>query len=432
MMMTINELKKSLEENDGRKVIESLISKIGTKDKDGNVRLELESFNRAELVKRFGLTNQDEWAAEAEAEADRKKGVSNDEIADRVENGYYLKKYVTDVVMKAIAKAFELKDDAFVEKCTIEMDKDNVIRFNGEVVANPVDETVAEETKEEAVVMANSAPVQHDASCTCGCNSNKTLKEKIEFVNKKSNKFDAIKNKVDNLTPDQLNNVVYGPQLTMDMVSKIAAPIPEGFYSQNIGVLSYAKQYFLKLDELCCQYSGRLSNEVQYLMDQLNMAFAAMTSGAVPMGSVPSYNFAEIVAQQQAQKAYDATKAQQATANAAQPAAPATPNPAPAVQTAPKVGLPGVGDAFISSKGKKHNPADIVKAMEAARKNINAEVSAVQNPQVPVTPISPVYPYGIAGARYPFPQQVQPQRQLPQLPLMANSMPIFMQGMSGI
>lgn len=428
-MMTINELKKSLEENDGRKAIESLISKLGTKDKDGNVRLELESFNRAELVKRFGLTNQDEWAAEAEAEADRKKGVSNDEIADRVENGYYLKKYVTDVVMKAIAKAFELKDDAFVEKCVIEMDKDNVIRFNGEVVANPVDETVAEETKEEAVVMANSAPVQHDSSCTCGCNSNKTLKEKIEFVNKKSNKFDAIKNKVDNLTPEQLNNVVYGPQLTMDMVAKIAAPIPEGFYSQNIGVLSYAKQYFLKLDELCCQYSGRLSNEVQCLMDQLNMAFAAMTSGAVPMGSVPSYNFAEIVAQQQAQKAYDAAKAQQATANAAQPAAPATPNPAPAAQTAPQVGLPGVGDAFISSKGKKHNPADIVKAMEAARKNINAEVSAVQNPQVPVTPISPVYPYGIAGARYPF---TQPQQQLPQLPLMANSMPVFMQEMSGI
>lgn len=431
-MMTINEIKKSLEENDGRKAIESLISKIGTKDKDGNFRLELESFNRIELVKRFGLTNQDEWAAEAEAEVDRKKGVSDDEIANRVENGYYLKKYVTDIVMKAVAKAFEFKEDAFVEKCVIEMDKDNVISFNGEVVANPVDETVAEETKEEAVVMANSAPVQHDASCTCGCNSNKTLKEKIEFVNKKSNKFDAIKNKVDNLTPDQLNNVVYGPQLTMDMVSKIAAPIPEGFYSQNIGVLSYAKQYFLKLDELCCQYSGRLSNEVQYLMDQLNMAFAAMTSGAVPMGSVPSYNFAEIVAQQQAQKAYDAAKAQQATANAAQPAAPATPNPAPAAQTAPKVGLPGVGDVFISSKGKKHNPADIVKAMEAARKNINAEVSAVQNPQVPVTPISPVYPYGIAGARYPFPQPAQPQQQLPQLPLMANSMPVFMQGMSGI
>ena len=278
--------------------------------------------------------------------------------------------------------------------------------------------------------MANSAPVQHDSSCTCGCNSNKTLKEKIEFVNKKSNKFDAIKNKVDNLTPEQLNNVVYGPQLTMDMVAKIAAPIPEGFYSQNIGVLSYAKQYFLKLDELCCQYSGRLSNEVQYLMDQLNMAFAAMTSGAVPMGSVPSYNFAEIVAQQQAQKAYDATKAQQAAAtNAAQPQ-PTNPNPVPAVKTAPQVGLPGVGDAFISSKGKKHNPADIVKAMEAARKNINAEVAAVQNPQVPVTPISPVYPYGIAGARYPFPQQ--PQQQLPQLPLMANSMPVFMQEMSGI
>ena len=429
-MMTINELKKSLEENDGRKAIESLISKIGTKDKDGNFRLELESFNRAELVKRFGLTNQDEWAAEAEAEADRKKGVSDDEIDNRVENGYYLKKYVTDIVMKAVTKAFEFKEDAFVEKCVIEMDKDNAIRFNGEVVASPVDETVAEETKEEAVVMANSAPVQHDSSCTCGCNSNKTLKEKIEFVNKKSNKFDAIKNKVDNLTPEQLNNVVYGPQLTMDMVAKIAAPIPEGFYSQNIGVLSYAKQYFLKLDELCCQYSGRLSNEVQYLMDQLNMAFAAMTSGAVPMGSVPSYNFAEIVAQQQAQKAYDATKAQQAAAtNAAQPQ-PTNPNPVPAVKTAPQVGLPGVGDAFISSKGKKHNPADIVKAMEAARKNINTEVSAVQNPQVPVTPISPVYPYGIAGARYPFPQQ--PQQQLPQLPLMANSMPVFMQEMSGI
>ena len=431
-MMTINELKKSLEENDGRKAIESLISKLGTKDKKGNFRLELESFNRAELVKRFGLTNQDEWAAEAEAEADRKKGVSDDEIANRVENGYYLKKYVTDVVMKAIAKAFELKEDAFVEKCTIEMDKDKVIRFNGEEVnTNPAEETVAEETKEEAIVMANSAPVQHDSSCTCGCNSNKTLKEKIEFVNKKSNKFDAIKNKVDNLTPEQLNNVVYGPQLTMDMVAKIAAPIPEGFYSQNIGVLSYAKQYFLKLDELCCQYSGRLSNEVQYLMDQLNMAFAAMTSGAVPMGSVPSYNFAEIVAQQQDQKAYDATKAQQAAAtNDAQPQ-PANPVP---VKTAPQVGLPGVGDAFISSKGKKHNPADIVKAMEAARKNINAEVSAVQNPQVPVTPISPVYPYGIAGARYPFPQQqqVQPQQQLPQLPLMANSMPVFMQEMSGI
>lgn len=426
-MMTINELRKSLEENDGRKAIESLISKLGTKDKEGNFRLELESFNRTELVKRFGLTNQDEWAAEAEAEADRKKGVSDDEITNRVENGYYLKKYVTDIVMKAVAKAFEFKEDAFVEKCTIEMNKDNVISFNGEVVANPVDETVAEETKEEAVVMANSAPVQHDASCTCGCNnSQKTLKEKIEFVNKKSNKFDAIKNKVDNLTPEQLNNVVYGPQLTMDMVAKIAAPIPEGFYSQNIGVLSYAKQYFLKLDELCCQYSGRLSNEVQYLMDQLNMAFAAMTSGAVPMGSVPSYNFAEIVAQQQAQKAYDATKAQQAAAtNAAQPQ---PENPVP-VKTAPQVGLPGVGDAFISSKGKKHNPADIVKAMEAARKNINAEVSAVQNPQVPVTPTSPVYPYGITGARYPFPQ---PQQQLPQLPLMANSMPVFMQEMSGI
>lgn len=426
-MMTINELKKSLEENDGRKAIESLISKLGTKDEKGNFRLELESFNRAELVKRFGLTNQDEWAAEAEAEADRKKGVSDDEIDNRVENGYYLKKYVTDIIMKAVAKAFEFKEDAFVEKCIIEMDKDNVISFNGEVVAaNPVDETVAEETKEEAVVMANSAPVQHDASCTCGCNNNKTLKEKIEFVNQKSNKFDAIKNKVDNLTPEQLNNVVYGPQLTMDMVAKIAAPIPEGFYSQNIGVLSYAKQYFLKLDELCCQYSGRLSNEVQYLMDQLNMAFAAMTSGAVPMGSVPSYNFAEIVAQQQAQKAYDATKAQQAAAtNAAQP----QPENSVPVKTAPQVGLPGVGDAFISSKGKKHNPADIVKAMEAARKNINAEVSAVQNPQVPVTPISPVYPYGMAGARYPFPQ---PQPQLPQLPLMANSMPVFMQEMSGI
>lgn len=422
-MMTINELRKSLEENDGRKAIESLISKIGTKDKEGNFRLELESFNRAELVKRFSLTNQDEWAAEAIAEADKKKGISDEEVADRIENGYYLKKYVTDIVMKAVTKAFEFKDDAFVETSVIEMDKEKVIRFNGEVVANPVDET-----KEEAVVMANSAPVQHDASCTCGCNSNKTLKEKIEFVNNKSNKFDAIKNKVDNLTPEQLNNVVYGPQLTMDMVAKIAAPIPEGFYSQNIGVLSYAKQYFLKLDELCCQYSGRLSNEVQYLMDQLNMAFAAMTSGAVPMGSVPSYNFAEIVAQQQAQKAYDATKAQQAAANAAQPQ-PANPVP---VKTAPQVGLPGVGDTFISSKGKKHNPADIVKAMEAARKNINAEVSAVQNPQVPVTPISPVYPYGIAGARYPFPQPVQPQQQLPQLPLMANSMPIFMQGMSGI
>lgn len=422
-MMTINELRKSLEENDGRKAIESLISKIGTKDKEGNFRLELESFNRAELVKRFGLTNQDEWAAEAIAEADKKKGISDEEVADRIENGYYLKKYVTDIVMKAVTKAFEFKDDAFVETSVIEMDKEKVIRFNGEVVANPVDET-----KEEAVVMANSAPVQHDASCTCGCNSNKTLKEKIEFVNNKSNKFDAIKNKVDNLTPEQLNNVVYGPQLTMDMVAKIAAPIPEGFYSQNIGVLSYAKQYFLKLDELCCQYSGRLSNEVQYLMDQLNMAFAAMTSGAVPMGSVPSYNFAEIVAQQQAQKAYDATKAQQAAANAAQPQ---PTNPVP-VKTAPQVGLPGVGDAFISSKGKKHNPADIVKAMEAARKNINAEVSAVQNPQVPVTPISPVYPYGIAGARYPFPQPVQPQQQLPRLPLMANSMPIFMQGMSGI
>lgn len=414
-MMTINELKKSLEENDGRKAIESLISKLGTKDKEGNFRLELESFNRAELVKRFGLTNQDEWAAEAEAEADRKKGVSDDEIANRVENGYYLKKYVTDIVMKAVTKAFEFKDDAFVETSVIEMDKEKVIRFNGEVVANPVDET-----KEEAVVMANSAPVQHDSSCTCGCNSNKTLKEKIEFVNNKSNKFDAIKNKVDNLTPEQLNNVVYGPQLTMDMVAKIAAPIPEGFYSQNIGVLSYAKQYFLKLDELCCQYSGRLSNEVQYLMDQLNMAFAAMTSGAVPMGSVPSYNFAEIVAQQQAQQA--------AATNAAQPQ---PENPVP-VKTAPQVGLPGVGDVFISSKGKKHNPADIVKAMEAARKNINAEVSAVQNPQVPVTPISPVYPYGIAGARYPFPQQVQPQQQLPQLPLMVNSMPVFMQEMSGI
>ena len=428
-MMTINELKKSLEENDGRKAIESLISKLGTKDKDGNFRLELESFNRAELVKRFGLTNQDEWAAEAIAEADKKKGISDEEVDDRIENGYYLKKYVTDIVMKAVTKTFEFKDDAFVETSVIEMDKEKVIRFNGEVVANPVDETVAEETKEEAVVMANSAPVQHDSSCTCGCNSNKTLKEKIEFVNNKSNKFDAIKNKVDNLTPEQLNNVVYGPQLTMDMVAKIAAPIPEGFYSQNIGVLSYAKQYFLKLDELCCQYSGRLSNEVQYLMDQLNMAFAAMTSGAVPMGSVPSYNFAEIVAQQQAQKAYDATKAQQAAAtNAAQPQ---PTNPVP-VKTAPQIGLPGVGDAFISSKGKKHNPADIVKAMEAARKNINAEVSAVQNPQVPVTPISPVYPYGIAGARYPFPQPVQPQQQLPQLPLMANSMPIFMQGMSGI
>lgn len=428
-MMTINELKKSLEENDGRKAIESLISKIGTKDKEGNFRLELESFNRAELVKRFGLTNQDEWAAEAAAEADKKKGISDEEVADRIENGYYLKKYVTDIVMKAVTKTFEFKDDAFVETSVIEMDKEKVIRFNGEVVANPVDETVAEETKEEAVVMANSAPVQHDSSCTCGCNnSQKTLKEKIEFVNTKSNKFDAIKNKVDNLTPEQLNNVVYGAQLTMDMVAKIAAPIPEGFYSQNIGVLSYAKQYFLKLDELCCQYSGRLSNEVQYLMDQLNMAFAAMTSGAVPMGSVPSYNFAEIVAQQQAQKAYDATKAQQAAANAAQPQ-PANPVP---VKTAPQVGLPGVGDAFISSKGKKHNPADIVKAMEAARKNINAEVSAVQNPQVPVTPISPVYPYGIAGARYPFPQPAQPQQQLPQLPLMANSMPIFMQGMSGI
>ncbi len=424
-MMTINELKKSLEEN-GREAIESLITKIGTKDENGNFRVELESFNRVELVKRFNLTNPDEWEAEAEAKSDRNKGVSDKEISDRIKTGYYLKKYVTDIIMKSITKAFEFKEDAFVEKCVIEMDKDNVIRFNGEVVVN--DETSAEETK-EAVLMANSAPVvQHDSSCTCGCNSNKTLKEKIEFVNKKSNKFDAIKNKVDNLTPEQLNNVVYGPQLNMDMVAKIAAPIPEGFYTQNIGVLSYAKQYFLKLDELCCQYSGRLSNEVQYLMDQLNMAFSAMTSGAVPMGSVPSYNFNEIVAQQQAQKAYDATKAQQvATSNAAQPQ---TTNPVP-VKTAPQVGLPGVGDAFISSKGKKHNPADIVKAMEDARKNINAEVSAVQNPQVPVTPISPVYPYGIAGARYPFPQQVQPQ-QLPQLPLMANSMPVFMQEMCGI
>lgn len=427
-MMTINELRKSLEENDGRKAIESLISKIGTKDKEGNFRLELESFNRAELVKRFGLTNQDEWAAEAIAEADKKKGISDEEVADRIENGYYLKKYVTDIVMKAVTKAFEFKDDAFVETSVIEMDKEKVIRFNGEVVANPVDET-----KEEAVVMANSAPVQHDASCTCGCNSNKTLKEKIEFVNNKSNKFDAIKNKVDNLTPEQLNNVVYGPQLTMDMVAKIAAPIPEGFYSQNIGVLSYAKQYFLKLDELCCQYSGRLSNEVQYLMDQLNMAFAAMTSGAVPMGSVPSYNFAEIVAQQQAQKAYDATKAQQAAAvNAAQPVNPAPVQNTPVQKTAPQVGIPNVGEPFISSKGKKRSCVDVVKDMENARKNINAEVSAVQQtPQAPVTPMTPVYPYGIAGARYPFPQaQVQPQ--IPQLPLMANSMPVFMQGMSGI
>lgn len=423
-MMTINELKKSLE-NDGREAIESLISKLGTKDENGNFRLELESFKRAELVKRFGLTNQDEWAAEAKAKADRNKGVRDEEISNRIETGYYLKKYVTDVVMAAIAKAFEFKEDAFVEKCILEMDKDNVIRFNGEVVA------VAEETEtKEAVVMANSAPSApvHDSSCTCGCSSgNKSLKEKIEFVNKNSNKFEAIKNKIDNLTPDQINAVVYGPQLNMDMVAKIAAPIPEGFYSQNIGVLSYAKQYFLKLDELCCQYSGRLSNEVQYLMDQLNMAFSAMTSGAVPMGSVPSYNFAEIVAQQQAQKAYDATKAQQqATVNAAQP------QPANPVPVTPQVGIPGVGDAFISSKGKKHNPADIVKAMEAARKNINAEVTAVQN-QVPVTPTvtpSPVYPYGIAGTRYPFPQ-AQPQ-QLPQLPLMANSMPVFMQGMYGI
>lgn len=419
-MMTINELKKSIE-NDGREAIESLITKIGTKDENGNFRLELESFKRTELIERFGLTNQDEWAAEAKAKADINKGIKDEVIADRIESGYYLKKYVSEVVMSTIAKAFEFKEDAFVEKCILEMDKDNVIRFNGEVVAD------AEETK-EAVVMANSAPV-HDSSCTCGCSSgNKSLKEKIEFVNKNSNKFDAIKSKVDNLTPEQLNNVVYGPQLTMDMVTKIAAPIPEGFYSQNIGVLSYAKQYFLKLDELCCQYSGRLSNEVQYLMDQLNMAFSAMTSGAVPMGSVPSYNFGEIVAQQQAQKAYDATKAQQSTANVAQPQ-PANPVP---VKTVPQVGIPGVGDAFISSKGKKHNPADIVKAMEAARKNINAEVTAVQN-QVPVTPTvtpSPVYPYGIAGARYPFPQ-AQPQ-QLPQLPLMANSMPVFMQEMYGI
>ena len=427
--MTMTELKKEIETNDMRKVIENLISTIGTKDAEGNFRLELSEFNRAELVKRFNLSSQEVWEAEAAAEADRKNGMSADDISTRIENGFYLKKFVTDVVMKSITKAFELKEDAFVETNVFEMDKDKNIRFNGNIINEVSDTTTEEEVKEETVVMANSAPVQHDASCTCGCNTQKSLRDKIEFVNNKSNKFDAIKNKVDNLTPEQLNNVVYGPQLTMDMVAKIAAPIPEGFYSQNIGVLSYAKQYFLKLDELCCQYSGRLSNEVQYLMDQLNMAFAAMTSGAVPMGSVPSYNFAEIVAQQQAQKAYDATKAQQAAAtNAAQPQ---PTNPVP-VKTAPQIGLPGVGDAFISSKGKKHNPADIVKAMEAARKNINAEVSAVQNPQVPVTPISPVYPYGIAGARYPFPQPVQPQQQLPQLPLMANSMPIFMQGMSGI
>lgn len=422
--MTMTELKKEIETKDMRDVIKNLISTIGTKDAEGNFRLELSEFNRAELIKRFNLSSQEEWEAEAAAEADRKNGMSAEDVAARIENGFYLKKFVTDVVMKSIAKAFELKEDAFVETNVIEMDKDNVIRFNGKIVNE--DTATKEEVKEETVVMANSAPVQHDATCTCGCNNQKSLRDKIEFVNNKSNKFEAIKNKVDNLTPEQLNNVVYGPQLTMDMVAKIAAPIPEGFYSQNIGVLSYAKQYFLKLDELCCQYSGRLSNEVQYLMDQLNMAFAAMTSGVVPMGSVPSYNFAEIVAQQQAQKAYDATKAQQAAAtNAAQPQ-PETPVP---VKTAPQVGLPGVGDAFISSKGKKHNPADIVKAMEAARKNINAEVSAVQNPQVPVTPISPVYPYGIAGARYPF---TQPQQQLPQLPLMANSMPVFMQEMSGI
>lgn len=427
--MTMTELKKEIETKDMRTVIENLISTIGTKDAEGNFRLELSEFNRAELVKRFNLSSQEVWEAEAAAEADRKNGMSADDISTRIENGFYLKKFVTDVVMKSITKAFELNEDAFVETNVFEMDKDKNIRFNGNIINEVSDTTTEEEVKEETVVMANSAPVQHDASCTCGCNNNKTLKEKIEFVNKKSNKFDAIKNKVDNLTPEQLNNVVYGPQLTMDMVAKIAAPIPEGFYSQNIGVLSYAKQYFLKLDELCCQYSGRLSNEVQYLMDQLNMAFAAMTSGAVPMGSVPSYNFAEIVAQQQAQKAYDTTKAQQAAAtNAAQP----HPENSVPVKTAPQVGLPGVGDAFISSKGKKHNPADIVKAMEAARKNINAEVSAVQNPQVPVTPISPVYPYGIAGARCPFPQPAQPQPQLPQLPLMANSMPVFMQEMSGI
>lgn len=427
--MTMTELKKEIETKDMRTVIENLISTIGTKDAEGNFRLELSEFNRAELVKRFNLSSQEVWEAEAAAEADRKNGMSADDISTRIENGFYLKKFVTDVVMKSITKAFELNEDAFVETNVFEMDKDKNIRFNGNIINEVSDTTTEEEVKEETVVMANSAPVQHDVSCTCGCNTQKSLRDKIEFVNKKSNKFDAIKNKVDNLTPEQLNNVVYGPQLTMDMVAKIAAPIPEGFYSQNIGVLSYAKQYFLKLDELCCQYSGRLSNEVQYLMDQLNMAFAAMTSGAVPMGSVPSYNFAEIVAQQQAQKAYDTTKAQQAAAtNAAQP----HPENSVPVKTAPQVGLPGVGDAFISSKGKKHNPADIVKAMEAARKNINAEVSAVQNPQVPVTPISPVYPYGIAGARCPFPQPAQPQPQLPQLPLMANSMPVFMQEMSGI
>lgn len=425
----MTELKKEIETKDMRTVIENLISTIGTKDAEGNFRLELSEFNRAELVKRFNLSSQEVWEAEAAAEADRKNGMSADDISTRIENGFYLKKFVTDVVMKSITKAFELNEDAFVETNVFEMDKDKNIRFNGNIINEVSDTTTEEEVKEETVVMANSAPVQHDVSCTCGCNTQKSLRDKIEFVNKKSNKFDAIKNKVDNLTPEQLNNVVYGPQLTMDMVAKIAAPIPEGFYSQNIGVLSYAKQYFLKLDELCCQYSGRLSNEVQYLMDQLNMAFAAMTSGAVPMGSVPSYNFAEIVAQQQAQKAYDTTKAQQAAAtNAAQP----HPENSVPVKTAPQVGLPGVGDAFISSKGKKHNPADIVKAMEAARKNINAEVSAVQNPQVPVTPISPVYPYGIAGARCPFPQPAQPQPQLPQLPLMANSMPVFMQEMSGI
>ena len=431
--MTMTELKKEIETKDMRQVIENLISTIGTKDAEGNFRLELSEFNSAELVKRFNLSSQEVWEAEAAAEADRKNGMSADDISTRVENGFYLKKFVTDVVMKSITKAFELKEDAFVETNVFEMDKDKNIRFNGNIINEVSDTTTEEETKEEIVVMANSAPVQHDASCTCGCNTQKSLRDKIEFVNNKSNKFDAIKNKVDNLTPEQLNNVVYGPQLTMDMVAKIAAPIPEGFYSQNIGVLSYAKQYFLKLDELCCQYSGRLSNEVQYLMDQLNMAFAAMTSGAVPMGSVPSYNFAEIAAQQQAQKAYDAAKAQQATAvNATQPVNPAPAQNTPVQKTAPQVGIPGVGEPFISSKGKKRSCVDVVKDMENARKNINAEVAAVQQtPQAPVTPITPVYPYGVAGARYPFPQaQVQPQ--IPQLPLMANSMPVFMQGMSGI
>lgn len=432
--MTMTELKKEIETKDMRQVIENLISTIGTKDAEGNFRLELSEFNRAELVKRFNLSSQEVWEAEAAAEADRKNGMSADDISTRIENGFYLKKFVTDVVMKSITKAFELKEDAFVETNVFEMDKDKNIRFNGKIINEVSDATTNEETKEETVVMANSAPVvQHDASCTCGCNTQKSLRDKIEFVNNKSNKFDAIKNKVDNLTPEQLNNVVYGPQLTMDMVTKIAAPIPEGFYSQNIGVLSYAKQYFLKLDELCCQYSGRLSNEVQYLMDQLNMAFAAMTSGAVPMGSVPSYNFAEIAAQQQAQKAYDAAKAQQATAaNASQPVNPAPVQNTPVQKTAPQVGIPGVGEPFISSKGKKRSCVDVVKDMENARKNINAEVATVQQtPQAPVTPMTPVYPYGVAGARYPFPQ-AQAQPQIPQLPLMANSMPVFMQGMSGI